>query len=221
MYTPFILLFIILLIFFVKSHGNKSKDYKKVTRPTDANALTAFSDILATYFRPRGKMRPFLGKKYGLQDLFDYEFNDKDDIPKLILVRAFEVLPLINVTFSISNENELASAIKKLLESKLPGITWEVDSNWLGPLRKYQIIHHSLPAPFDTLTRQPMALEIYGRVVKIDGIDMESEAGDEWTRKRLGEDNLSKELKGNIVIKIKSATYTNVAYPGVNVPFYL
>jgi len=162
-------------------------------------------------------MQPFLGRRYGVEDLYE---SEKSHRPDLKLMRAFEVTPLINTTFTISHEKEVPTAVKTLLESKLPGIEWNVDVHWYGPLRKYFFIHHSIPAPPDPLTKQPMALELYGPVIAIEGKSV--------SRKDIGklmadrpEDYFSKELEGNITIRIEAATYANVTHPGAGVPLYL
>lgn len=196
---------------------------KNTKLPINKQSLSGFKTWFAAFFRPQGLMHPFLGKKYSVSELFNHEFDEPKDTAKLKLVRAYEITPLINTTFTISHENELPAVLAHLIESKIPNvIKYEINNSWRLQFRKYLIIHDSLAAPIDTLTKQPMAIELCGRVIEINGIDLDSEAGDQWWFKnKTTNDSLNEEKIGNMVIKIQAATYANVMHPGVNVPFYL
>lgn len=196
---------------------------KNIEPPINKQSLSGFKTWFATFFRPQGLMRPFLGKKYSVSELFNHEFDEPKDITKLKLVRAYVITPLINTTFTISHENELPAALAHLIESKLPNIIkYEINNSWRLRFRKYLIIHESVIAPIDTFTKQPMAMELYGRVIEINGIDLNSETGDKWWREnRTTQNCLNEEVIGNMIIKIQVATYANVLHPGINVPLYL
>ncbi len=178
-------------------------------------------------FRPVSSMRKHLGRRYSVEALYDLDYHDDSDLEKIRLVRAFVVEPLINSTIRIESQSDIGPALKNLLESKLPGIQWQVKDDWSEPFRKYFIIHGSIPAPRDQLTRERMALEIYGKLIQVDDYLIESEKGREWMENKHTEryeadasDTPWPELFGNMVIQIKSATYSNVMYPGVGVPLY-
>lgn len=177
---------------------------------------------------PDSPLRCYLGKQYSVDELLQSESFEETDREPLKRVRAYPVMPLINASFQIKSDNELGAAIKALLNEKLPGIEWRPKEDWQGPFRKYYIVHGSIPAPPDMRTGQPMALEIFGELVAIDNIMLDSPAGHEWIRKRrmaLSQaehfDHPLPDLTGDMVVAIKNATYANIMYPGIGVPVYL
>ena len=175
-----------------------------------------------------GSMKPYLGKQFTADEL--HRADNLDEAAKCFqFVRAFEVLPLIGASFTLKGDTELSSAVAALLKSKLPDIPWEGIKVPKGPLRKSLIVHASFPAPLDEATQQPMALEIYGRVVKVQGAPMDSDKGMTWRKERsealamvyrnpkLG----LPELNTPMEIEMKAAIYANIRYPSIGMPFYL
>ncbi len=205
--------------------GNICMETKKTALPISKRYLTGTTARIASFFRPRGLMSPYLGKRYSVEELFDNELDDSEkqkSIPQLKLVRAYEITPLIHATFSIAHENELPAALEKLLKLKLPNINLTAcDDNWRVVFRKYLFFHQTLPAPMDTLTLQPMGIELYGRLKKLNGIDLDSPEGDEWMMKNRISFNLNNEVVGDMTLEVQAATYANVQFPGINVPLYL
>lgn len=196
--------------------------------PTNASQLVRgpFRSALGRY-RPINKMRKHLGKQFTVEELYDSDRHSEEDIPKLRLVRAYQVTPLIGATILVKSEKDIAGSLSKLLATRLPEIAWQVEPDWSGPFLKYLCIHGSIPAPPDKLTLEPMALELYGELIAIRGRRLDTEEGKEWTSKLLDEclmaysrDEAAAELTGEMIISIKSATYANVMFPGVGVPIY-
>src|SRR5262249_6049335 len=115
----------------------------------------------------------------------------------------------------------------EVLRERCPGIDWETPEVSDGPLRKYLILHTSVPAPPDEATGQPMALEVYGRLVASDEIDPNSPEGrrvieEPWAPRGAGPSHEERypPLEGELALVLETATYANVRYPGVRVPFY-
>ena len=175
-----------------------------------------------------GPMKTFLGRQFTADEL--YRADDLDEPEGCFrFVRAFEVLPLIGTPFTLKGDKELSSAVTTLLKSKLPNITWEGINIPKGPLRKSLLVHASIPAPIDEATRQPMIIEIYGHVVKVQGFPFDSVEGMAWRKKRSEELEMvyrnpklsMPELNTPMEIEMKAAIYANIRYPSVGMPFYL
>lgn len=52
---------------------------------------------------------------------------------------------------------------------RCPGTSWHVERHLSGPIRKYGIVHTSIEAPLDETTGQPMAIEFYAEITRLDG----------------------------------------------------
>jgi hypothetical protein len=108
----------------------------------------------------------------------------------------------------------------------MPQIPWDNIENLTNfpelVLGKYPFLHTSLTAPPDSSTGQPMALELYGPILWIEGIPPE-EIQDRHYQ------NAYARLKNNeipfitrpFVIEIHSATWANIRMPFLGVPFYM
>lgn len=175
-----------------------------------------------------GLMQPFLGRRMSPQEIFDallYIPDAPQERERVWVqvhrVRAFEVQSLIGITFDAMHQNAVGEALGCVLRERLPGIVWEECTGLTAALQKYQFLHTSIAAPLDETTGQAMALEIYGSVVRINGIALVNGAYGEWrdARRRIGLENTP--LTGHIEIRLAVATYANVCYPSVGVPFYL
>ena len=164
----------------------------------------------------------YLGPRHSNADLVSEDFERTADSPEVCLVRAWPVPRLLGAPVAASDEAGLARVLETLLWDRLPGIDWRVPEISLGPLRKYGMLHTSVAAPVDETTGQPMALEIYGDVILLDG---RSTSGQWWTVRGLGIaeffTTLDRPLAGTLDIRIDVATYANVCFPGFGVPFYL
>ncbi|MFB2980169.1 hypothetical protein [Microseira sp. BLCC-F43] len=71
-----------------------------------------------------------------------------------------------------------------------------------------------------------MAIELYGDLIRFNDISLNSPEGrqwqDAWLEKYLrSEDKSQLVLSGNLELNIHVATYSNLLYPGVGVPFYM
>lgn len=123
---------------------------------------------------------------------------------------------LVPVLYGKQLENvtaaDVAEGLRTTLLETLPGWDWQVPVTcWIG---KYGFCHTCVPAP-PADDGQPMALEVFGGVVAIDGDDIRS-----WpSERRYG--RLRDLDDEEMTIQIVSATYANVAWLGYDVPFYL
>ncbi len=197
----------------------------------DARDLAA-SFPEASAVRPQGAMASYLGARFAVHDLDDEDKVIDEERQFLPLVRAFPVVPLLGATFKFSSEADIGERLRQLLALRLPGIEWELNSDWNGApaFRKYQLVHVSLAAPPDLATGQPMSLELYGRLQFVDGLRLDSKAGRAWSERRIdayceAQARKPRELPpvegSEFFMALEAATYSNVQYPGVGVPFYM
>ena len=175
---------------------------------------------------PLGAMQPFLGQQLSVDELTNSEYLGDEPLELLHRVRAFPVVPLVGAVFQITHESQLSSTLFALLRERLPGIEWEQNEISLGALHKYLIWHTSILAPPDAATGQPMAIELYGDLIRFNDISLNSPEGrqwqDVWLEKYLrSEDKSQLVLSGNLELNIHVATYSNLLYPGVGVPLYM
>ena len=159
-----------------------------------------------------GPMAPFLGRRLSVEEIASaasIEVRDPNELAEIRkcaeLVRASEVKPLLGVVYEVAGVDDFSPALNRTLSQHLPGITWD-GSPRLGPLQKYHILHTSMAAPVDEATGDTMALELFGHLVK--------------DKENVG--LMYGQLPaGAFAIHLEVATYANVRYPGVGVPFYM
>jgi len=186
------------------------------------------SAALAKDAHPEGLFSSYLGQRYELEALRQTESYPEADEPYLVCVKAFPVPALIGTQFVIHQDIELPDAVAKLLMEKFPNIVWDATDVSIAPLRKYFLVHACLPAPEDVATGQAMALELYGELLSLDGVPLDSESGRQWRDQQIERYLLAirqgqpePELKGKMILEIRAATYANIMYLGVDMPFYL
>lgn len=178
-----------------------------------------------------GQMSDYISRQFGVDELDDPDkyYSDKEK-SMLTRVRAFEIRSLIGQSLIINSNTHLNETLERFLREKLPRISWVVDSDLLGPLAKYFIIHCSIPAPEDTTTMQGMNLEVFGDATQIGDMGRDSKEWDDWYwnlyRIKFYQPFLDGEINSPVpnepvVIQIRSATYSNLQYTGVNIPFYM
>ncbi len=210
---------------------------KKYKIPSTADSIKDLKPFEAAKdTTPEGPMAPYLGRRYRSREFKKLEANEDTPLHILDLVRAYEVISLTGATFRVQSDIEINAGLTALLHEKCTGIDWKVKEDWSGSFRKYQIIHGYIELPEDTDPYQPMAMEIYGRLVEIDGINLESPEGHAWIddarrtwNKKSSVDSPDNAtfvesyppIKGDMLIQIVQATYANVLFPGINMPFYM
>jgi hypothetical protein len=142
-------------------------------------------------------------------------------------VVAYPVPALQGELLTFEGHAAVERGIRELLESKTPGIDWWVPAHWEAPLLKYQFIHGSLAAPPHPVTGQAMSLEVYGRVIRTGGVTLDSPDGKAWQEAwrvhyhGAGPEDGPLDLAGDTSVRIEVATYANLRFPGVGVPFYM
>lgn len=181
-----------------------------------------------TYLPVCGKMRNYIGKQYSWQQLYDPDLYSLEDVPKLKWVRAYLIPNLIGKVIQLHHQNELSAKMYGLIQETLSEIEWEPFEVSTLPFQKYFIVHFEIPAPPDNLTQQAMGLELFAELVTVNGISLNSEAGKSWMEAqnslRIQADLMGEawpELIGEFEIEVKAATYSNIRYPGIEVPLYL
>lgn len=173
---------------------------------------------------PRSPLAALLGGRVDAATLGGIEQHA--DLPPEVLHRiaAWPVMPLLGATLELVDLEEAASGLHRLLCTHAPGVAWQVPDDLAGPLHKYLILHTSLAAASNDTVPEPMALEVYAACVSVDGVRLDSAEGDTWRREVLARDTRhggGLHALGRLRFELRAATWANVSYPGVGVPFYL
>lgn len=188
--------------------------------PSDAAGLRG--ELRRNEVKPAGAMAPYLGRRYTEEELFDEDRVWGDAAKRLVLVRAYEVPVLMGRSLTFRSAEDVKLAVAQLLAEHVPGFRWAVKDDWSGALQKYGMLHSSLSAPPDLATGEPMALELYADLVEVDGLRTGTAAFEHWqalARKALADGTTLSWDTATAVVG--QATYANIAYPGVGVPFYM
>lgn len=179
-----------------------------------------------------GLMASFVGRRYTEEEVWQFcrryrvqHVSEEAELrPLAARIRAFDVPVLAQAQVTVNRLEELPSAIYNLLAARLPGWPWEAQQEeWerlymTGPVKKYAILHTTVRAPDDKTIQQPMVLELFGRVLSVNG----QPVGRGWFGPR--QDDRAAEDRiplGEICLQLQRATYANTASPGIGVPFYL
>jgi hypothetical protein len=181
---------------------------------------------------PAGPMRAFLGERVSVEELRRSDMSavaaaldDPDAGPEavgdelLASIRAYRVPALIGQSFTLASSRELQAEVARLLTGCLPDVAWDVTGLRSGPLHKYLIVHGCLAAPLDHATGQPMALELFADTLAIDGRPVDQAVRLERSRAFLRDADAA--IEARLELRIEAATWANLAYAGVGVPFYL
>jgi hypothetical protein len=171
---------------------------------------------------PGGPMAAHLGDRIPRSKLFD---GDERLAWKLaIRVRAWRVRSLIGTAFVAVDDRDIPRALEVHVQGILGLPVFVPRDRTLGGARKFLHLHVSAPTPPDPNTGQPMFLELYGNMAIVGDHDLRTVEGGIWRVRRYRNGFSSHELPelpGPIVIRLASATWSNVSYPGAGVPFYL
>jgi len=195
--------------------------------PLDLRSLNVAPGVLVfRQERPQGPLQALVGPRIDVLDCVDVDRYDETDHEYLARVAAWPVLPLQNAVFEVDSVTGVATALRLLLSERLPGMDWWVPKHWEGPLRKYGILHNSLPAPPNPATGEAMAIEIFGTAER--AIHPGSDEGAElnmayiaWYRSGARDEDQPIAVRFPTRVVIEVATYANVQYPGIGVPLYL
>jgi hypothetical protein len=180
-----------------------------------------------------GLMAPFVGRQYTQEEVWQFCLRRKDEVaareeaqlrPLAARIRAFDVPVLAGAEVTVNRLAELPTAVYTLLSARLPGWQWDAkQEDWrrkhmTGPVKKYGILHTTLRAPNDETTQQPMVLELFGRVLSVNGQAVSIGWFKPRQENRAAEDAVP---LGEVCIQLQRATYANTRFPGIGVPFYL
>ncbi|HEY7356671.1 MAG TPA: hypothetical protein VH590_09400, partial [Ktedonobacterales bacterium] len=165
-----------------------------------------------------GLMVPFVGRRYTEEEVWQFyrrfadvhESEEEHLRPLTARIRAFDVPVLAQAELMVNRLAELAPAVYDLLSARLPGWQWDAQQKeWqrvhmTGPVKKYGILHTTLRAPIDEATQQPMVLELFGRVLSVNG----QPVGRGWFKPRQ-EDRAAEDAipLGEVRIQLQRATY--------------
>lgn len=172
---------------------------------------------------PRSPIAGHLGARYPAAEVAAVEQLADLEPATLHAIVAFPVPSLTGVTFDVVDFDTAGDLLQQVLHDHLPGFDWQVPPDWRGPLAKYLILHTSLAAPPNDAVPEPMALEVHAEAVAVDGVPLHSAEGEAWYQGFLMRDSRHGTLHalGTVRFRIRVATYANVSYPGIGVPFYL
>lgn len=147
------------------------------------------------------------------------------DLPPEVIERivAWPLPALLGATLELVDLRDAARALQQLLRERLPEIDWQVPDDLDGPLARYLMLHTSLAAPPNDAVPEPMALEVYAPCVSVDGVRLDTPEGEAWYRGFLAREARHGGLHalGRLRFEVRAATWSNISYPGVGVPFYL
>jgi hypothetical protein len=158
-----------------------------------------------------------------VEEIFDEDQHSDAELELLPRVMVWPVRTLVGATLEVDSADDIAMAMRQLLSNRLPGPDWWVPDNWSAAFPKYPIVHRSIPAPPNSITGEAMALEVFGTAERaLQPHSAESmEAQLRWLERgaRAAERPCVVTFPTRITIEV--ATYANLAYAGVRVPFYL
>lgn len=176
----------------------------------------------------QGEMTAYLGNRYSAEEIFNPDYHNFEDQAKLEGVKAYEIPVLIGQRITVTHPEELSAKLNNLIRETLSNINWEPFEVATSVFRKYFIVHFEIAAPPDLQTGQAMGLEIFAELITVNGETLSSEAGQTWKQNQLSRylqaqqtGQSEPELQGEFELEIKSATYSNIRYPGIGVPIYL
>ncbi len=172
-------------------------------------------------------MQPYLGRRLSSDDIIAanawlaWTDDQRDQLrAQARAVRAYEVPVLHGLTLTARDQGAVASALAEALHAQFPGIGWMVPADVVRVTEKYQFLNIALAAPPDETTGAAMALELYGPVVQIDDTALRGEAYTAWRQAHMDAGLHHSPLQGRLTIELHVATYANILYPGIGVPFY-
>ncbi|MDI3286299.1 hypothetical protein [Polyangium sp. 15x6] len=186
--------------------------------------------------KPTGPLAPYLGAQHDLDALL----SEIEGPEEAACVLAWPVPALVGRVIVAPDFDGLAGAIRAVLFEALGDLPFAVDGGGYGGLGRYMHLHTSVLAP--PMRDEPMALELYGRLVAVGDYDFRTrEAGRYLLRReremhslcgpdasptdaerlRMMELIHGRDFPGPLVVILSAATYANVRCPGVGVPFYM
>jgi hypothetical protein len=176
----------------------------------------------ASSARPGGPMAALLGDRVAAEAL---TYGDEPLDPVLATrVRAWLVPSLIGTAFVAADEADIARALEVHVQGILGVPVLIRRDQQPMAYRKYMHVHVSAPTPPDSSTGQPMFLELYGPLAIAAEYDLRTVEGAAWQQKyrpRVTVLDEPAELPGPLVFWLSAATWANISYPGVDVPFYM
>lgn len=198
------------------------------SRPIWLGKLEKPSDPALVNLPIQGEMMPYIGKQYSAPEIYNLDYHNFEDQSKLEWVRAYQIPALLGQIINIHHPDELSAKMNILIQETLTEVAWEPFEVSTATFRKYFIVHFEVSAPPDLQTGQAMGLEVFAELVTVNGEAFSSEAGQTWKHEQQllqaqaqQSGQPEPELKGDFEIEVKSATYSNIRYPGINVPIYL
>lgn len=193
-----------------------------------------------------GPLAPKVGPRIEAQEILQGDELEELDLPAAERVRAWRLPSLVGQIIVVPSIDEMAGAIRAWLRENLGDLPFAVRDQGYGGPGKYLHMHASVLAPPDG--DEPMAIELYGQIVAFGDMDIDSLAAGRLilahqqrmfalsTRRSSADgeaardneataslDNwvAGRELPVPLYISIRSATYANVLFCGVGVPFYM
>lgn len=172
---------------------------------------------------PQAPIVQHLGARFERAQLAAVEQHADLSDEVLAHIAAWPVTTLHGATLELVDLTEAAIGLQRLLRACVPEVAWEVPDDLAGPLGKYLVLHTSLAAPPNEAVPEAMALEVHATCVSVDGVRLETAEGQAWYREFLARDTRHGALHalGRLRFEVRAATWANVSYPGIGVPFYL
>ena len=169
--------------------------------------------------RPQGPLRDYVGARIRRQ--LDGDHHTDEELAAAERLTAWSVPALQGATLDVQGVDAIADAVRDVLAKTLPGLDWWVPQHWSGPFEKYGILHGSIPAPPNPATGEAMAIELYG--LAEDVLEPGTRPWFDQLEQRLRRGDVDDVVAVAMPtrVRINVATYSNLMYPGIGVPFYM
>ncbi len=183
-----------------------------------------------------GPWKDLIGKAYTFEELirdayWDCGFDSKEEEAahraKKEKVLAWRIPLFEGSMFIADGERDIGRALRSYLE-KIAGLPISIDEGGgFGGPWKYQHFHTSASLDSDPLAG-PLFIELYGRILVVGGHDITSPDGARLAYRNVFELNPDtgryapdmRPLEGPLVAVIRTATLSNIPFPGMGVGFY-
>jgi hypothetical protein len=145
-----------------------------------------------------GELASCLGSRYGSEQMRAIRRFTPAEDSRIADVLAFSVRTLEGRLLPFTSDDDLLQSLWSLWTEALPSIPCPNDlDKILVPLEKYLLVHGGFVAPPHLGTGDPMAIEVFGRVLPPLAVGAPR------------------------TVSLSVATYANVHYLGLGVPFYM
>ena len=173
-----------------------------------------------------GQMKNYVGRRFSVSELSDSERYTDEAATFLERIRAFRVPILIGQELIAKNETDLFDQLTRLLEEKVlnANLVFRPDDLSLSRLRKYAFLHECIASPVDQATQQNMSLELFGRLIAYDTLNLKQlDHIDQFYHQRYENqiDGKDAPLEKAMIFELQTAKYQNIRFSSPGIPLYM